>query len=165
MSIVHSGMVVTIHYVLSDPEGHRLESSRDGEPLTYLHGYGGLVAGMERALEGRAAGDVFQVVVPPEEGYGPRQPGKRHRVPRSALPPSYQPSPGAQLWVPGEDGNQDTPMWIVQVTPMEIVLDENHPMAGRTLHFEVEVVALRPATADELSHGHAHGHDGHHHHH
>jgi len=163
MSTATAGKVVTIHYTLTDDDGDVLDSSRDGDPLDYLHGHGGIVPGLEQGLEGKAAGTAVKITVSPKDGYGePTGPGPR-TVPRDAFPDDVELEPGMQFFAPGPNGKR-MPIWITDVKPDGVEIDINHPLAGATLHFDVEVVGVRDATKDELAHGHPHGPDGHHHH-
>jgi FKBP-type peptidyl-prolyl cis-trans isomerase SlyD len=156
--------VVTIHYTLRDDAGAILDSSRDSDPLDYLHGHGGIVPGLERAMEGKAVGETVKVTVPPKDGYGePSGPGPR-QVPRDAFPGDVELEKGMQFFAPGPKG-RPVPVWVTDVHADHVHIDTNHPLAGATLHFDVEVVAIRDATQDELAHGHPHGPDGHGHHH
>ena len=163
MSTAARDKVVTIHYTLRDEKGQIIDSSRGGDPLDYLHGHGGIVPGLERALNGKGVGEVVQISVLPKDGYGePVGPGPRS-VPRDAFPDDVDLEVGMQFFAPGPKG-KPIPVWVTSVHADHVHVDVNHPLAGATLHFDVEVMAIRDATADELSHGHAHGHDGHHHH-
>ena len=144
--------------------GDVIDSSRGGDPLEYLHGEGGIVPGLERALSGKAAGDALQVTIPPADGYGePTGPGPQS-VPRDAFPDDVDLEVGMQFFAPGPAG-RPVPVWITEIHDGHVAVDINHPLAGASLHFEVEVVAIRDATEDELDHGHPHGPDGHGHHH
>lgn len=154
--------VVSIHYTLKDEDGEILDSSAGGEPLAYIHGHGNLVTGLERALEGRTGGETLSVVVPPAEGYGARDPQLVQRVPRRTLHGAGDIKPGKQFQARTAGGTR-----LFRVTAVAgdmLTLDGNHPLADQTLHFDVEVVAVREATAEELEHGHVHGAGGHHHH-
>jgi FKBP-type peptidyl-prolyl cis-trans isomerase SlyD len=167
MSTLHTagdGKVVSIHYTLRDDAGDVVDSSAEGDPLEYLHGAGNIVPGLEAAMAGRAVGDKFSVDVPPDQGYGEVDDDQVRTVPRRAFPAGLEPEVGMQLMVAGED-DEPMPVWIAEFDDEEITLDANHPLAGETLHFEIEVVAVRAATAEEVEHGHPHGPDGHHHHH
>jgi len=159
-AIVGPGKVVTIHYTLTDDAGKELDRSGD-EPMDYLHGAENVVLGLEKQLEGRAVGDKLRAVVKPEEGYGKRLPGSQ-TLPLAAFPDDAEIEVGTQFAAEGEDG-EPVPVWVVSVSPTEVEIDRNHPLAGVTLTFDVEVLAVRDATKDELAHGHPHGPDGHHH--
>lgn len=153
--------VVSIHYTLRDEQGTLLDSSQGRAPLTYLHGKGNIIPGLEQALDGKAAGEKLDVSVAPEQAYGARDERLVQILPRSRLPEGTQLAPGMQLRVEGPQGRR-----IVQVMKVErdfVTVDGNHPLAGRTLHFSVEVAEVRKATHEEISHGHVHGPGGHHH--
>lgn len=160
---IQNDTVVHLHYVLTDGEGKELDRSHGDEPLTYLHGHGNIVPGLEEALVGKKVGDELSVVVPPEKAYGARD-GKQQKVPRSAFSAGAELRVGMQVMSRDEQGRQ-FPMWIAKLQGATVVLDSNHPLAGVTLHFSVKVDGMRDATSDELKHGHAHGRDGHGHHH
>lgn len=161
MSTVTSNKIVSIHYTLRNGDGEVLDSSEGTEPLAYLHGAGNVVAGLEKALEGKVVGDTVLAVVAPEEGYGERVGPGPQPVPKSAFGPD-DPSlqPGMAILAEDDDGNE-MPLWIVAVESDHVIVDQNHPLAGETLHFDATVVEVREATDQELAHGHvhAHGHD------
>lgn len=145
--------VVTFHYTLTDDAGAVLDSSRDSSPLAYLHGAGNIVPGLEHALEGRGEGDRFQVDVPPEQGYGLRDPGLVQTVPRAVFHGVDQLAPGMHFQAQGPQGRMN-----VVVTAVEgdrITVDGNHPLADRTLHFDIEVTGVRAARRDEIEAGRA----------
>jgi FKBP-type peptidyl-prolyl cis-trans isomerase SlyD len=160
---IANGCVVAMEYTLKTEDGSLIDTSEGDEPMWYLHGSGQIVPGLEAALTGRAVGDKVEAVVKPEEGYGPRQDDRVLTVPRNRLPESPEPEVGMQLEAQGRRGEQVV-LWVTEINGEEVTLDGNHPLAGQTLHFEVEVKQVREATADEKRHGHAHGPDGHHHH-
>jgi FKBP-type peptidyl-prolyl cis-trans isomerase SlyD len=150
---------VTINYTLRDDAGEVLDSSEGRPPLTYLHGEGNIVPGLEKALDGKQAGDDVKVTVPPADGYGERSDDNIRNVPRRRLPEGKI-EPGMRMRMQTDVGQV-----IAQVTAVKgdyVTLDTNHPLAGMTLHFEVKVVEVRDATAEELEHGHVHGPGGHH---
>lgn len=163
--IIIENSVVTIDYTLRNGAGEMLDTSKGDEPLTYLHGAGNIVPGLEAALSGKRVGDTVTVAVPPEQGYGVRDPDGLQTVPRDAFPPDANVSVGDNFTAELEDDNFVT-LWVVAVDGDSVQVDMNHPLAGETLHFEVEIVALRNANEHELAHGHPHGRDGHagHHH-
>ncbi len=159
---IEKGRVVDIDYSLHLGDGQVVDRSEPNEPLTYLHGQGDIVPGLETALEGAQVGDRKQVVVSPANGYGNHDPRGIQRVPREAFPQGFQPEVGMQLSAQGPDG--DEVMFVIQrVEPDAVTIDLNHPLAGKTLHFDVMVREVRDATPEELEHGHAHGPDGHEH--
>jgi FKBP-type peptidyl-prolyl cis-trans isomerase SlyD len=159
--IVADGTVVTMHYTLKDPQGEVLDSSSGREPLSYLHGASNIVPGLERQLAGKRVGDTVAAEVPPAEGYGERQ-GPPQPVERSAFPEGSELAPGMQVVAEGPDG-KSFPLWIVEVTDDKVMVDANHPLAGVTLHFDVEITELRAASEQEKAHGHPHGPGGHDH--
>jgi len=152
---------VSFHYTLTDGQGNVIDSSDGREPLAYIHGEGHIVPGLEKALEGRSVGDQFKVDVVPEEGYGPRHPELVQVVPRAAFQGVDDLQPGMQF-----QGRNDQGAINVTISKIEgdnVTVDGNHPLAGQTLHFAVEITGVREATDEELSHGHVHGEGGHHH--
>jgi len=159
---IAKGHVVAIDYSLHLGDGKVVDASSPGDPLSYLHGEGQIVPGLEKALEGLAAGEAKQVVVSPEDGYGVSDPGAVQEVPRGAFPPELQPQIGMELVAQGPNG-EPVPFVVKDVKLETVVIDMNHPLAGKTLHFDVTVKEIRAASADELEHGHAHGPEGHHH--
>ena len=150
---------VTFHYSLRDDEGTVLDSSEGKPPLTYLHGEGNIVPGLEKALEGKQAGDEVKVTVPPAEGYGDRSEENVRNVPRRKLPDG-QLQVGRRVRLQTNEG--PIAALVVAIKGDYVTVDANHPLAGMTLHFEVKVEAVRDATAEELEHGHVHGPGGHH---
>ena len=159
--LVDAGTVVEFHYTLTNEGGTVLDKS-EGEPLLYLHGSGQIVKGLEEALVGKAAGQSFSVKVQPEDGYG-RRSGTPQPVPRTSFPPNARLERGEQFLTRDPQG-RPTPIWIAGTTDDTVFVDFDHPLAGETLFFAVEVVSVRLATDDEKTHGHAHGAHGHHHH-
>ncbi len=153
--------VVTIDYTLTDEEGTVLDSSEGHEPLAYIHGVGNIIPGLERALEGRSAGDSLKVSVQPEDGYGERNDALTQVVPRERFELDDEIAVGMQFHTPTSGGMQV--VTVVAVEGDEVTVDANHPLAGVTLNFDVTVAEVRPATPEELSHGHVHGPGGHDH--
>ena len=153
--------VVTIDYTLTDEEGKVLDTSKDGEPLSYIQGIGNLIPGLETALEGKQAGDALNVSVPPEQGYGERDDKLLVSVPRERFDEAGNVEVGMRFQAPTESG-----MRVVTVVGIEeenVTVDANHPLAGETLNFDVKVVEVRDATEEEIGHGHVHGAGGHEH--
>lgn len=146
--------VVFIHYTLRDEEGQVLDSNVGDEALPYLHGHGNLIAGLERALAGRGTGDRFEVTVPPAEAYGERDPAGMIEVPRSTLSEEVAVEIGNHVQAMGPEGRIE--FTIAGFDDEMVILDGNHPLAGRTLHFEVEVGAIRDAHPDEIKHHRVH---------
>ena len=161
--LVAKNMVVTFHYTLKNKDGQVIDSSEGAEPLSYIHGLGHIVPGLEFAMTGKAAGgESFAVVVKPEEGYGPRREALIINVPKTEwnLPETVGVDDIVELQ--SNDGDR-LPARIIEMKPDTVVLDANHPLAGEPLHFEIKLAAVRPATKEELDHGHVHGPGGHHH--
>jgi FKBP-type peptidyl-prolyl cis-trans isomerase SlyD len=150
---------VTIKYTLRDEEGAVLDSTDGRDPLTYLHGAGNLVPGVEEALEGKSPGDEIKVVVPPEKGYGEREEENVRNVPVRKLPPGKI-QPGAQVQLNTTHG--PVLALVKAIKGDYATIDLNHPLAGKTLRFELEVVEVRDATEEEMAHGHVHGPGEHH---
>ena len=161
MSIAQD-QVVSIHYTLKNDAGEVLDSSASGEPLTYLHGHGNLIPGLERELTGKNIGDKLAVTIAPADGYGDYDNALVQRVPRRALKGIQHLRVGMQLQAQTEQGART--VTVTRLAGDLVTLDGNHPLAGQNLNFEVEVKDVRAATPEELAHGHVHGPDGHHHH-
>jgi FKBP-type peptidyl-prolyl cis-trans isomerase SlyD len=159
---VQDGRVVLIHYVLKDDEGDVLDQS-DAEPLAYLHGAQNIVPGLERALTGKKAGDEVHADIPPADAYGELKADAYESVHRSAFPKGMEVEVGMPVHAQGSDGKPMV-LWIHEVEGARVTVTTNHPLAGRTLHFDVRIDEVREASAEELAHGHVHGPHGHHHH-
>jgi FKBP-type peptidyl-prolyl cis-trans isomerase SlyD len=153
--------VVSIHYTLTDDAGEVIDSSAQGEPLSYLHGHGNLIPGLERELTGRKAGDRLQVKIAPADGYGEYDRELVQSVPRRALKGIPEVKVGMRLQAQSPEGTRA--VTVTHLAGDMVTLDGNHPLAGKNLNFAVEVTAVRAATAEELEHGHVHGAGGHHH--
>jgi len=157
---IQKNSVVTINYTLRDDTGGLIESSEGQEPLTYLHGQGNIIPGLESSLEGKSAGESISVSVPPEDAYGVWEESNILNIPKEQFSGVDDIKAGMQFSVNSNEGEQ-----IVTVTKVEgetVIVDANHPLAGKTLNFDVTVVGIREATKDELDHRHAHGDGGHH---
>ncbi|MAE75491.1 MAG: peptidylprolyl isomerase [Planctomycetes bacterium] len=154
--------VVDIHYSLKLDDGKLVESSAGGEPLTYLHGHGALVPGLEEQTTGKTVGDRFSVSVPAEEGYGMPDAEAIQQVPRTAFPDDVELEVGLAMQASTEDGDSML-LRVVELGDENVTVDFNHPLAGETLHFEIEILAVRVATQEEIKNCHAHdddcGHD------
>ena len=161
--VVANGVVVLMHYKLSDEEGTIIDASEEGDPLPYLHGASNIVPGLEKHLAGLSVGDSAKVVVDPSEGYGFRESEAPTPVPREAFPDDVELEAGMTFFEEAEDGST-RPVWIADIDEEVVYIDYDHPLAGVTLHFEVAIVGLRAASEEEIAHGHPHGADGHHHH-
>jgi FKBP-type peptidyl-prolyl cis-trans isomerase SlyD len=152
--------VVSIDYTLTNDAGEVLDTSRDAEPLSYIHGRGQIIPGLEGALGGRAEGDSFQVRIEAADAYGERDPARVLTADRSQFG-GEEPKVGLQVSTDGPDGGEV--LRIVAVDGDVVTLDANHPLAGVPLTFAVTVVGVRPASKQELAHGHTHGSGGHDH--
>lgn len=155
--------VVAIHYTLTNETGQTIDTSRErGEPLAYLHGHENIIPGLEKALTGKESGDKLDVTITPDEGYGERHEGLTQQVPASAFEGvDGELEPGMQFQAETEAGTR-----IFTVTHVEgdqVTVDGNHPLAGETLNFAVEIADIRDATDEEKQHGHIHGPEGHEH--
>ena len=154
--------VVLLDYTLTDDKGGVVDSSKGGQPLAYIQGIGNLIPGLEKALEGKGEGDALKVSLKPEEGYGVRDESLVSLVPREAFKGAGLIEVGMQFQA--QHGNQHRVITVVGFDGSDKVkVDGNHPMAGKTLHFDVKVVGVRAATEEEIAHGHVHGPGGHHH--
>jgi FKBP-type peptidyl-prolyl cis-trans isomerase SlyD len=151
--------VTSIEYTLTDDDGSVIDTSEGGTPLAYIHGIGNLIPGLEKELEGKGVGDELKVHITPTDGYGERDDDMVQSVPRDQMPQDVDIEIGMQLQAESDQGMHV--VTVVAVEGDEIQLDANHPLAGVALNFDVKVVEVRDATAEELEHGHVHGADGH----
>jgi FKBP-type peptidyl-prolyl cis-trans isomerase SlyD len=158
---IQQDSVVSLHYTLKGEDGAVIDSSASGPPLTYLHGHGQLVPGLERELQGKSAGDRLDVTLAPADGYGEYDAELVEQVPRRALKGLSNIKVGMKLRAETEHGPRT--VTVTRVAGDMVTLDANHPLAGKSLHFEVEITGVREATGEELAHGHVHGPGGHHH--
>jgi FKBP-type peptidyl-prolyl cis-trans isomerase SlyD len=142
--------VAAFHYTLTDDEGQVVDSSEGRDPLTYIHGTGQIVPGLEKQMEGRAVGDNFTADVTPEEGYGVHRAELMQEVPREAFQGVDDIQPGMQFQGRGAQGEIN--VTVTKVEDGKVFIDGNHPLAGKALHFAVEVSDVREATAEELEH-------------
>jgi len=156
---IEKNRVVTFHYTLRDEQGAVIDSSNGRAPLSYLHGKGNIIPGLEQALVGKATGDKLDVTVAPEQAYGRRDERLVQTVARKLFGEIAELTPGMQVRASGRQGAR-----LVNVVRVErdfVTVDGNHPLAGRTLRFSLEVAEVRKATHEEVSHGHVHGPAGH----
>jgi len=147
--------VVSLEYRIHFGDGELVEGTAPGEPVAFLQGRGQILPGLERALVGRSAGDRLELVLAPRDAFGERDPAGVQEVPRTAFPAGFEPRAGMELTARNERG-EPVRYTVREVRPEGVVVDLNHPLAGRELHVEARVVAVRPATPDEREHGHAH---------
>lgn len=152
--------VAIIDYTLTDDEGNTLDQSENGE-FAYIHGANNIIPGLEKALEGKTGGDEAKVTVAPAEGYGELDPNAIQKIPRNMFPEDMEIQPGMQFQAQSPEGA----MMVLTVADIEgdtVIADANHALAGKTLHFDVKVISVRDASAEEMEHGHVHGPGGHH---
>jgi len=159
---IADGHIVTLHYRLTLDDGSIADESFGGEPLVYMHGSHNIVPGLERQLAGKSAGDKCDVSVPAAEGYGEYDPTLDQSVPRSAFPAEAQLAVGIAFQAQDKRGKPIT-LYVRQLKEDQVTVSPNHPMAGQSLNFSVEILEVRPATNQEKQHGHAHGPGGHDH--
>ena len=153
--------VASFNYTLTNDAGEVIDTSEGRSPLAYLHGAGNIVPGLEKEMTGRKAGDRFDVVVAPEDGYGQPNPMLVQVVPREA----FQGVDTIEVGMEFQAQTPQGPLSVVvsKVDAENVTVDGNHPLAGKTLHFAIEVTDVRDASVEELAHGHVHGPGGHHH--
>lgn len=159
--VIAQNRVVTMHYTLKDEQGETIDSSQGHEPLAYIQGIGNIIPGLEDALEGKTKGDKLEVTIAPEDGYGERQENMVQKVAKSRFQGDEELVVGMQVQV--ETKNGPAIAMVSEIEGEDVTLDLNHPLAGVTLNFDVEVMDVREATDEELDHGHVHGPGGHHH--
>jgi FKBP-type peptidyl-prolyl cis-trans isomerase SlyD len=160
--MIKSGSVVNMTYVLTNDDGEEIDRADKSEPFTYLHGHNQIVMGLEKELLGLKAGDKKKVLVSPEEGYGDIDPSLITMAKTNQFPKGAELEVGVQFMAEDADGN-NVVFTIVEIEGEDVTLDGNHPLAGETLNFDVEILGMREATPQELEHGHAHGDHGHDH--
>jgi len=153
--LVGNKLIVSVHYTLTDDAGNVLDSSDGADPLAYLHGAGNIIPGLEKALVGKVQGDKLTVQVEPGEGYGEIVPDLIQPVPREAFQGVDKIEVGMGFEAQAPDGGVQR-FIVKQVEEDVITVDANHPLAGITLNFDVEIVNIREASEEELTHGHAH---------
>jgi FKBP-type peptidyl-prolyl cis-trans isomerase SlyD len=150
--------VVRFHYSLTEAGGDALESSRQGEPLAALIGHGNILPALEEAMLGRSAGDRFEITLTPDKAYGEHRSDAVQRIPKKRLGKDLRLRPGLQTMVQTNQGPR--PVTVVKVGMSVVDVDLNHPMAGKTLTFDIELIEVREASAEEIAHRHAHGEGG-----
>ena len=152
-------MIVSMNYTLTDKEGKILDSSNE-EPMEYLQGHSNIIPGLESALEGLKPGDRKQVTIQPADGYGQHNPDLIFSLPLDQFG-GEAPQTGMLVQLQSPEGEMMAT--VARIENNQVTLDANHPLAGQVLNFDVEIVKVRSASAEELSHGHPHGPHGHHH--
>jgi FKBP-type peptidyl-prolyl cis-trans isomerase SlyD len=157
---IENNTVVSFHYVLSGEDSAILESSRSsGQPVVVLIGHGGIIPGLEQALVGHVAGDKLEVDVEPAQAYGLRRENAVQRVPKKYFRDAARLRPGMIADLAMKDSGSRSVM-VLKVGSSVIDVDLNHPLAGRRLHFDIEILAVRQASGEEVAHGHVHGPEG-----
>lgn len=155
---VTQNAVVSFEYTLTNDAGEVLDKSDPGKPMAYLHGHHNIVPGLEKAMLGKTIGDSFTVHVAPEEGYGAKKSDSTQVLPPGAFG-ATQPEVGTQYAAKNAQGFL-VPLWVTAVDANGITVTFDHPLAGKTLHFDVRIAAVRAASPEELAHGHPHGPGG-----
>ena len=153
--------VAAFHYRVYEGAEKLEDSWEAGQEMLYLHGQKSILPGIEEALDGKSSGDNIDLTLSPEQAYGVRREGAQERVPVKHLMSNKKPRPGSVVQVNTANGPRE--VVVIKVGRFNVDVDTNHPMAGKTLRFEIEIGEVRDATADEIAHGHAHGAGGHHH--
>ena len=153
--------VVSIDYTLTNAQGEVLDKSSQGRPLQFIQGQGQLIPGLERALEGKSAGEALQAKIPAKDAYGERDEELMQEIPKENFAEIPDLRVGMELEAESDDGVRV--ITVVGIEEDKVKVDGNHPLAGMDLNFDVTIVGVRDATADEIGHGHVHGPGGHHH--
>lgn len=153
--------VAVFHYTLRNEAGEELETSRGGEPSAFLYGANNIIPGLEKALEGRNSGDIFTADIAADDAYGQVDPKRQQRVPSKHLVYKGKLKPGMVVQLNTSDGR--VPVTVVKAGRHSADIDTNHPLAGQSLSFDIEILDVREPSAEEVAHGHAHGPGGHHH--
>lgn len=154
--------VVSIHYkVVDTASSEEIDSSDGGEPMTYLHGANNIIPGLEQALEGKVIGDEVEVTVEPADAYGEYSDDRIQQVPIEAFAEMEKVEPGMMVTAESDDGQVN--LMVTEVDETTVTVDANHPLAGKSLTFDVKIAAVRDASEEEISHGHVHGPGGHQH--
>ena len=149
---------VSFHYTLTNQDGEQIETTKNREPMTYLHGAYNIIPGLESAMAGRSVGDEFQVTIEPADAYGEKNEAKFQRISAKHFRFPKKLKPGQVVGLQSKKG--PIQVTIIKVGRFNVDVDTNHPLAGQVLNFEVEVSAVREATREEIAHGHVHGPDG-----
>tara|TARA_R110002072_G_scaffold301164_1_gene480190 strand:+ start:50475 stop:50960 length:486 start_codon:yes stop_codon:yes gene_type:complete len=158
--LIGKNAVVGINYTLTNDAGEVMDTSEGREPLVYLHGSNNLIPGLEKELEGKTQGQSFKVTIPPAEAYGESNPELVQTLPLEMFKGVENVEPGMGFTAQGPQGQQH--IVVTAVNGEEVTVDGNHPMAGKTLHFAVEIMSVREASQEEVDHGHVHDGSEHH---
>lgn len=160
---ISKNSVTTLDYTLKNDQGETLDESHDGS-FVYMHGAGGIIPGLESQLEGKSVGDEFSAHIEPADGYGIHDESMIQVVQRDMFDPEHPVEEGIQFHAESPEGDMLT-VTVTKIDGDNVTIDGNHPLAGIALNFDIKVVEIREASAEEIEHGHAHGPDGHHHDH
>lgn len=155
---VGDGLVVSLAYQLRLDDGEEIDAAAAADPLVYLHGAGNIIPGLERELDGMRVGESKRVTVSPEDGYGDMDPDAFELMPYDVFPTDLELEEGLEMRLVDNTTGQQIQAYVSELREEGVLLDLNHPLAGETLFFDVEVVSLRAATPEEQAHGHAHTH-------
>ena len=158
---VADDMVVSMTYTL-DVDGEEVDQADENDPMQFLQGHGNIIPGLEKELYGMGVGDTKEVTVAPADAYGELDPDNSDAIPRDVLPDNYDPEIGDPLQLRDTESGEVFQVYVAEVAEDKVFVDFNHPLAGDTLSFLVKIVGLRPASSEELAHGHVHT-PGHHH--
>ncbi|MBQ0807796.1 MAG: peptidylprolyl isomerase [Porticoccus sp.] len=158
---IEKNSVVTFHYQMQDELGEVLEGTKDGDPTVFLHSNMQMIASLELSMVSKEPGDTYSITLPPELAYGILRDKSDIRVPSKHVLTEGKLEPGMVVSIQTNEGVR--PVTLIKVGKFNVDIDTNHPLAGKTLTFDVEIVDVRKATSEELSHGHAHGAGGHEH--
>ena len=163
--LIDANKVVTFHYCLTEDGKDVLEDSHDGDAMVYLHGHNGMLPGVEEALTGKKAGESFSITLAPEKAYGDYQENAVQRVSLKHIIKQNKKKVKYKAGMPVQLNTQEGPRDVVVVKAglKTLDVDTNHPFAGKTLKFDIEVIDVREASEEEIEHKHVHGPGGHHH--
>jgi FKBP-type peptidyl-prolyl cis-trans isomerase SlyD len=153
---VKTDMVISINYSLTLDNGEEIDRSEPNDPLVYLHGHENIIPGLEKALAKHKVGDKKEVSIQADEAYGEYDEDGFFSIEKALFPEDFEIELGMLLHLKDDKSDEEIEAFVHEINDDEIVLDKNHPLAGETLHFEVEIVDIRPATAVEIEHGHVH---------
>ena len=158
---IEKNSVVTFHYQMQDELGEVLEGTKDGDPTVFLHSNMQMIASLELSMVSKEPGDTYSITLPPELAYGILRDKSDIRVPSKHVLTEGKLEPGMVVSIQTNEGVR--PVTLLKVGKFNVDIDTNHPLAGKTLTFDIEIIDVRKATSEELSHGHAHGVGGHQH--
>lgn len=162
---IDNNKVITIDYTLYDEQKNVLDTTQNEEPLSYIHGIGAIIPGLESALMGKTVGDEINVTVNPEDGYGVRNENLVMQVNKKEFQKAYNNDVRIGMMFQAQTGDRISLFTITEIGDESLTVDGNHPLADMTLEFDVKIVDIRDATEEELEHGHIHQGDEHCEHH